>query len=227
MNYARDGVFMSDRSCNGSVNGATIRLGLDARPPCDSAAKTGTWAKSAYRLRPEAENPPLLLPKFASVRDVPGPWIVAHTMSRAERRLAYECLCLDVPYFLPMEAIRSKGKTLLRPIFPGYLFVAGPDASKVRSSDRVCSFIHVLDQETIRREIEYTEYVTKADPIHVEHRNAIELVGHKVEVAEGHWARGSIGVAEHAKREVVTVRMSILGQSVPVDIDSTLLHRVD
>lgn len=169
------------------------------------------------------ENPPLWSPQFSSVADMPRPWSLVHTMSNAERRVAWDCCrILNLPYFLPMERLiikddRRGRREVLRPIWPGYLCVAGEDRHRVKSWRGVCTVLEDPNQTRLQAELEQVGMVCGFSPIHVSRENAKLLKDRQVRITSKKF-HDMRGVVERVNKEIVFVRISILGDSVPVEV---------
>src|SRR4051794_24555429 len=100
------------------------------RPGPVSAGSPATGASASPILPRRLRTPPPLSPLIESVESV-ATWHVAHVASRAEKRFAWDMIDLRVAYFLPLERLRRvshrKSETFDRPVYPGYVFVAGDD----------------------------------------------------------------------------------------------------
>ena len=179
----------------------------------------------------ECENPPILPPDVASVRDVQGEWWVAHTKSRFEKAFAWDLLGLGVAYFLPLfECVKTSGgrkRKFITPLFPGYVFFCGDgdDRYTAMMTHRLCQTIPVHDQEGIVTELANIETALKAkvriDPY------PFAAVGHRCRVRSGPF-RGVEGIVVQRNSVArIVLGITILGQGAMLEVDTELLEPID
>lgn len=176
------------------------------------------------------ENPPILSPRAASLKDLSGQWWVAHTRARFEKAFAWDMLAKDVGYFLPMaEQVRRSGGRLRRtrlPLFASYVFFCGTreDRRIALASNRVCQVIEVADQARLSRELAELERAlsgnAQLDPY------PFAVVGRRCRVAKGPFQglEGTIVRRDDLFRLVLDV--SILGQGAAMTIDAEQLEPI-
>lgn len=177
------------------------------------------------------DNPPVLFPPVASVRELLGPWWVAHTKARNEKAFARELITREVPYFLPqVRRIFFSGgrrRVSLVPLFGSYVFVAANDEQRHAAlcTNRLCSLIAVEDQRQFLDELAAIERLVNGgvslDP------SPFAVVGQMVRIARGPF-RGIVGrVIRRDNVLRLAVHVSILGRGAEMEIDSELLEPLD
>lgn len=160
-----------------------------------------------------------------------GDWYVIQVKSRQEKML-HKALCANrIGSFLPlMEIIRFYGKRKARvqePMFPGYLFVRG-EIDQVYTADRtgrVANIISVEDQETLGWELGNIQLaITCEVPLEP---FAFLACGRRVEVRSGPF-RGIQGIVERRRDcNRLLLQVDMLGRSMSVEVDASLLDPID
>lgn len=163
----------------------------------------------------------------------PGAWFVAHTRSRQEKLLAWELTRLGIAAYLPLTrratrsfATRRISRSIV-PVFPGYVFFHGTEEQRYRAltTNRVANVLSVSNQQQLVNELVHIQRLcTDTNEFTVAH-------GLKV----GDWGRivagplaGLEGVVTHyAGRFRLTMNVTILGQSVSVEVDHDIVERID
>jgi transcription antitermination factor NusG len=173
-----------------------------------------------------------MLPKhLPSVADIDGSWWIAHTKSRFEKAFVWDLLNGGINYFLPLcQRVRMSGgrkRTVLMPLFPGYVFFAGDEDARYRAlmTHRLCNVIPVKNQRELRQELASIE---KA----VEQNASLDLypfaaVGRRCRVSAGPFQGIEGIVASRSPKPRLMLKVSMLGQSVAMEIDLDLLEPVD
>src|SRR5688500_18328930 len=96
-----------------------VRARMQDRDDCDQG-------KKMLKL---ADNPPVLSPWVARLRDLAGRWWVAHTKARFEKAFAWDLVNLGIGHFLPMvDRVRISGgkrRHAKIPLFSSYVFICG------------------------------------------------------------------------------------------------------
>ena len=178
----------------------------------------------------ESENPPVLSPEVASVRDLRGRWWVAHTKSRFEKAFAWDLLRLGIAYFLPMfQSVTTNGegkRGAMMPLFPGYVFLCGDgnDRYMAMTTNRLCQTIAVPDQKRLVTELANIEIALKAkgrlDPY------PFAAVGRRCRVRSGPFC-GVEGIVVKRNRVArVVLEITVLGRGAVVEVDTELLDAV-
>jgi transcriptional antiterminator RfaH len=181
-------------------------------------------------LKPE-ENPSIIWPEEASIRDFTGLWWVAHTKSRNEKALAHDLINKNISYFLPMswKVRRQRGRKIrsLLPLFSGYLFFCGDENQRleVLRTNRVANLIEVNDQEKLLNELLPIEQAIQAGAPLVPHeyikagRHCRVMTGPLVDL------RGIVVKTKNTMRLVLQIDM--LGQATSVEVDADMIEVID
>jgi transcription antitermination factor NusG len=178
-----------------------------------------------------SDNPPMLHPSVASVRDLAGRWWVAHTRARFEKAFAWDLLRRKIGYYLPLlERVRissGKKRRVLMPIFPSYVFFCGDEDSRqaALTTNRICQAIYVGNQEQMIDELSAIEKAlagkAELDPY------PFAAEGRCCRVKAGPF-QGLEGVVVHrANVTRLVLQVSILGQGAAMEIDADLLEGID
>jgi transcriptional antiterminator RfaH len=179
-----------------------------------------------------SDNPPMLHPTAASLRDLPGDWFVAHTKARNEKAFAWDLVHREIPYFLPMmKRVRFSGgrkRRLLLPLFSSYVFICGDDQTRIAamSTDRLCQVIAVHDQTTFVNELASIERALAGDAEFDPYPHA--AVGKRCRVRSGP-LQGVEGIVVMrttgpAGAASLVLQVSMLGVGAAVQIDPDLLE---
>lgn len=170
-----------------------------------------------------SDNPPMRWPHVPLDQFQP-PWHVAHTKARCEKAFAWDLYRAQTAYFLPMiqRVTFSGGRKRhgMRPLFPGYVFFIGDDATRLRalSTNRLCQVIAVSDQATLIHELMSLQRALDGkatlDPY------PFAVVGRRCRITHGPFAgvEGVIDRREDTWRLVL--RVTMLGQSVAMEVDA-------
>ena len=162
------------------------------------------------------------------ITDTPGRWWVLHCRARNEKRIAEALEENQIAYYLPLVSVQrtyTKSKfTFHIPLFPGYVFLCGDhDACDVaRKTNRVANIINVDNQDQFRSELTHIYRV-------VESGQSVELfpalqTGQCCRIVSG-VLKGVEGIVLHrGQRCRMYLSVSILGQSVTVEVDAALLE---
>ncbi len=160
-----------------------------------------------------------------------GQWWVLHTRSRAEKAIASDLRRHSVQHYLPL--IRCKRAYGMRirevsiPLFPGYVFLCGKDSDRLAAlkTNRIAHVLTVPDQDKFRTELLQVQRVVESD-------EPVDLYPRLVVGARCRVLRGSLAGLEGQVRKRkgpwrVYISVEFLGQSVELEIDSTLLEVLD
>ncbi|HOJ74419.1 MAG TPA: transcription termination/antitermination NusG family protein [Phycisphaerae bacterium] len=170
-------------------------------------------------------------PACRSIRDLPGPWWVAHTRSRHEKALAVDLLAQQVPYFLPMVertlVVRGRRFRGMLALFPGYVFFVGDASARYRAlaTSHVANVIPVVDQERFVNELAQIEQAL-VSPSGLDPFPYLKQ-GVRCRIKAGPLAgiQGIIVRRGGVTRLVLQIEM--LGQAVATEIDPELLEPLD
>jgi len=181
-------------------------------------------------LKPE-ENPPIIWPPDASIKDFQGVWWVAHTKSRNEKALAWQMQKKNISYFLPMtEKVYKKSRRVFRsmlPLFGGYVFFCcGDEAQRleVLKTNRVASLLLVKDQQHLIEDLLPIEKALLSGAELVPY-NYIKA-GQRCKVIAGPLMGTEGFVANDQSKTRLVLQVDILGKSTCLEIDSSLLEIV-
>jgi transcription antitermination factor NusG len=160
-----------------------------------------------------------------------GLWYVLHTKSRQEKILAWALEAMNVACFLPLvRQVRYYGQhkaTVELPLFPSYVFMRGQvdDVYRADRTKRVAKVIPVPDQCRLEWELRNVNLALQRD---VQFDPFPHLVkGTRVEVRSGP-LRGLQGlVEERVKPNRLILQVEMLGRAVSLEVDASLLDRVE
>jgi transcription antitermination factor NusG len=174
----------------------------------------------------ESDEPPILQAVGAAR------WHVLHTLSRQEKSLGEDLNLRGIHYYLPLVQrthFYGRRKVISElPLFAGYLFLLGTidQAYSADRTGRVARIIPVFDQDRLNWELRNLQMAL--------HRHAaLDLypnmrAGVRVEVRAGPF-RGLQGVIEGRieKKNRLVLQVATLGKGVSLEIDGSLLDRLD
>ncbi len=175
---------------------------------------------------------------LGSTGEASGPWSFAEVIPRFEKSLAKLLAREGLDYYLPLTIVRrqwwSHGKKdSLSPLFPGYIFVAGPEAEAfIRDTPaRIthifeCGIHAIGNQPRFRRELSNLEMALSINPcLRVAE---ISKPGQKVRVTRGPFQnyQGDVEAIKEGHHGMVPVHIRIvtLGQPVVLEIDRSDLE---
>lgn len=158
-------------------------------------------------------------------------WWVLHSKPRAEKTVAEALEKQRVEHYLPLVAVHhsySKSKaTFHRPLFPGYVFLLGDYEARLAAlkTNKLVSVIDVPDQQLFERELgNIRTALASGAPLTV---FPALRAGVRFRVTSGP-LRNLEGVIERIGSQArIFASVSVLGQSVTLEIDPGLLERVD
>lgn len=160
-----------------------------------------------------------------------GLWWVVHTKSRMEKVLASDLERRGVALYLPLLQTRRRygGRwfDVRLPLFPGYLFLCGDDEARYMalSTHRAARVIPVTDQERLKNELRQVYRATTSD-------QPVDLYpglrkGRRCRITHGS-LQGIEGVVIRRQGVCrVYLGVEVLGQSVELEIDASLLEIID
>ncbi len=159
--------------------------------------------------------------------ELTDPWLVAHVRSRQEKSLARYLESFHVPFYLPQmeKRIRRGGRNVVSylPLFGGYLFFRGahPERDRARRSDLVVSVLEPFDQATLHEELAQLRRLQMTDGRLVPHPYLAP--GDSVAISDGAFKGYHGTVIREKGRERLVVSVSMIRQSVSVEIDREML----
>jgi hypothetical protein len=201
------------------------------RPGPVSAGSPATGASEIPHLPRRLRTPPPLSPLIESVDSVTE-WHVAHVKSRAEKRFAWDLVDLGVAYFLPLERVtrvsHRKSETFDRPVYPGYVFVAGDEESIDRAyrSPKLCTVIRTRNPARLLLELRNAAigFGTSLEVL----SPAVDMpvhIGKRYVVKQGHPLANQEGFVDSVTgRGRVLIAITMLGASRPTEIDAEWLE---
>lgn len=165
--------------------------------------------------------------------DLLGRWYVAHTRSRNEKMLVRELGCLHIPHYLPLVQRVTRSQRTRRlsramvPVFPGYVFFNGTEEQRYSAlrTNRIASVLEVSDQEQLVSELLNIHHLlTSTSDFAVLDRLGV-----------GDWGRilagplaGLEGVVTQVNNRLrLSMNVTILGQSVSIEVDRDNVERID
>ncbi len=162
------------------------------------------------------------------LKDLSRPWQVVRTKARHEKKLADECIEIEIPCFLPLRAHqnRKNGRIFKSeiPMFPGYMFVRCTldEKQELFRTGRVAGFLEVNDQDGLRDDLLQIKKVIELSAPVKPHPFA--KVGTWVRIKNGPFQglEGLIVSKRTGYRFVVNVRM--IKRAVAVDVDAEFLE---
>lgn len=154
-------------------------------------------------------------------------WYAVHTRSRHERKVKSELLRQSFETYLPeykaWSRRKDRRKQILKPLFPGYLFVKTSLTPEHRLAIlQTASVVRIVGvkhhpRPVPDREVESVRILLEgagdAGPCEVVER------GQLVQVMEGPLA-GVVGVVDQAKKKRIVVTVELVGRAVAATLDT-------
>ena len=158
-------------------------------------------------------------------------WWASHTKPRQEKALARELLRFGVSYYLPLvpkdNYIRNRRVRSLVPLFPGYVFLFGTDADRVKAltTNRVCNSLPVVDQQQLRLDLRKVRHLIECGaPLTVEQRLS---PGRQVRIKSG-LMKGLEGTIIKRRAETrLLVAVNFLQQGASIAVNDFMLEPID
>jgi transcription termination/antitermination protein NusG len=156
---------------------------------------------------------------------LPGLWYVAHTRARNEKALSQDLARMDIPNYLPLVQRETRSRRTGRisrstvPVFSGYVFFNATQEQRYQSltTNRIARLLAVPEQ---------TRFVAELERIHqlILTQEGFSIVQR---IGVGDWGRIISGplqglegvIVRCAARWRLSMNVTILGQSVQVDVD--------
>lgn len=158
-------------------------------------------------------------------------WFVLHCRPRQEQCVHDHLAARQVYAYVPkLKQVRFYGKRKVHreyPLFPGYVFLRGcrEDAYDVDRARGVVQIIDPHDQDSLDWELKNLRLALDRDAPLIE--CASLRVGTRVEVRSGPF-KGMQGLIEANKSsDRVVLQVSMLGRAMSVEIDASLLDRIE
>lgn len=162
-----------------------------------------------------------------------GLWYAAHTRARNEKALAQDLVSLGICHYLPLVHRQTRSRATGRisrsavPVFPGYVFFCASEDQRYQSlrTNRIARLLMVSDQDQLIAELQRVQQLLQS-----EHDFSV-LKRLKV----GDWGRITAGplrglegvVVRSARRWRLSMNVTILGQSIQVDVDREMVEPCD
>lgn len=184
---------------------------------------SGTTAKTPLAWMPGEE--------FCAVDDGTRRWSVLHVKPRQEKSVASVLMEVGIPYYLPLvNKTRYYGhrkRVVNTPLFPSYVFVRGTveETYFAISTHRVAKVIPVGDQNELERDIERIRSVLQLGG-ELEPYPYLK-VGTPVRVTGGPFQGVEGLIEEHRSWNRLILVVHTLGRAASLEIDASLLERVD
>jgi transcription antitermination factor NusG len=197
--------------------------------PSPTAAPPDPSLRDASTHLPPEPEPPF----FAASADAldAADWHVLHVKSRQEKVVHDALTAQGVASYLPlMPTVRFYGKqkvTRELPLFPGYVFMRGPRdcAFSVDRNGRLVQILPVIDPDHLIAELRSINLALSsgADPAPADYL----AVGDRVRVRSGPF-KDVVGVIERRDRPGrLHLQIDMLHRAITIEIDTTLLDRLD
>jgi transcription antitermination factor NusG len=157
-----------------------------------------------------------------------APWLVAQIEGGKEKAFVSDLTAREIPFFAPWQIIKTRDakwrNTRVRQaaLFPGYSFITGEpsiiyDASRCRGW---IGAIRVTNQAKLRKELAALYRVLLHDPVITKPLG----IGSLAYIASGPFQGMSGPVIAHANGVQLVLQISMLGQSVAVEIDPAMVE---
>jgi transcription antitermination factor NusG len=155
-------------------------------------------------------------------------WVVLHTKSRREKKVAERCLQLGIRHYLPLRKSvtgrRGRRHIADMPLFSGYIFcyLNGPERWRLLQTGHIANTLHVPDQQqllddlrNIQQAIEQGAYL---EPTSIVKR------GQRVRIVDGPLTGLEGLVRRCAGRYRLVLNMDCLQQAVDCEIDVRMVN---
>lgn len=158
-------------------------------------------------------------------------WYVLHLRPRTEKKVAEVCQASGIDHYLPLreetKIYQRRKVTVRKPLFSGYLFadVTPDNRIHVQRTNHVLSFLVPGSEEDLLRDLEQIRMALEADPRLEADAEFVE--GSRVRIKGGPFM-GIEGVLQSIRgKSKVRLNVQMIGQSVTLDVDRSLLELVD
>lgn len=155
-------------------------------------------------------------------------WWVAYTKAKAEKALGRHLRGRRVAHYLPLEAHhwRKNGRnfTSFLPLFPGYLFLYGDDASRVAAleSNVISRILDVPEQRRLLSDLRRVHQMLAAE-LPLEHSNVL-LPGQPVDIVAGPLSGLHGTLVRHGGQLRLVVEVTFLRQAVSAEVEAWMVE---
>lgn len=159
-------------------------------------------------------------------------WWVLYTLSRREKELMRRLKALEVPFYAPMIARRSRSpggrwRTAHVPLFPGYVFIYGDQSHRYQAltSNCVSRCLDVADGKGLTTDLRQTRRLIESGvPLTPESRLQ---PGMSVRIRSGPLA-GVVGVVlKRADKSRLLVAVRFIGEGVSILLEDYQFEKLD
>lgn len=175
-----------------------------------------------------------LTPQLEAIpTDLPGLWYVAHTRARNEKALVDDLARFGIFNYLPLVGRQTRSRRSGRvsrsvvPVFPGYVFFNADEKQRYQAmtTNRIARVLIVPEQQQFICELQKVHGLLRTD----------ETFSVVQKLAVGEWGRITAGplrgmeglVVRIAGKWRLSMNVTILGQSVQVDVDREDVEKID
>ncbi|MDO9263935.1 MAG: transcription termination/antitermination NusG family protein [Desulfosalsimonadaceae bacterium] len=162
-------------------------------------------------------------------------WCVAHVKSRREKALAHYFAGAAIGYYLPRylrrQAGKSRARTSLIPVFPGYLFFRADDMDRhiALRSNHIARIIEVFDEQNLILELSQINKALSGNMA-----GEIQVYPYDA-VSEGQWVRVTHGPFKDVTGRIVrkdriyrlTLSVETIRQAIVISIDANQVTPID
>lgn len=164
-------------------------------------------------------------------RSLEGRWHVAHTRPRQEKALGEALVAMEIPCFLPLVSqvryYEHRQRTVDLPLFPSYVFLFGTreHAYRATSTKRIAQMLLVEDQQRLEHELLQLDLALAGQAVLDPYPYL--AIGRRVEVVRGPFQGMQGLIDERRSADRLILNVSMLGRSMSLEIDASLLEVVD
>jgi transcriptional antiterminator RfaH len=180
-------------------------------------------------LPPEPSRfPDDVLTEFPAPTGGPERWWVIYTKAKAEKALARHLRGRRVAHYLPLEANtwRKNGRTFSSyvPLFPGYVFLFGDDASRVAAleSNTISRILEVPEQRRLLHDLRRIDRVLSAE-VPLEPTDGL-VPGQAVKIVAGPLAGVQGTLVRHSGQMRLVVEVTFLRQAVSAEVEAWMVE---
>lgn len=160
-----------------------------------------------------------------------GQWHVAHTRPRQEKALGEALIALEIACFLPLVSkvryYEHRKRVVELPLYPSYLFLHGTREQVLRaaSTRRIAQILPVTDQQCLEHELVQIDLALAGQAVLDPY--PFLTVGRRVVVIRGPFQGIEGMIDEKHTPDRLVLNVSMLGRSVSLEIDASLLEVID
>jgi transcriptional antiterminator RfaH len=180
-------------------------------------------------LPPEPSRfPDDVLTEFPTPTGGPERWWVIYTKAKAEKSLARHLRGRGVGHYLPLEANtwRKNGRTFSSyvPLFPGYVFLFGDDASRVAAleSNTISRILEVPEQRRLLHDLRRIDRMLSAE-VPLEPAEGL-VPGQTVKIVAGPLADVQGTLVRKAGQMRLVVEVTFLRQAVSAEVEAWMVE---